>query len=153
SLKTFSTLLTPRNWGHLGRVLKRIKAVIAYTKGQSSSTTGWTGKWYFSAGPFALGDGAMKLCLKPQQAHPIEAIDACGEPTQRARAALQTWIAAGKDARFDLCVQLATPDCIPSPGPGDPPKRVMVAEYCDLEWDESKSPYVRVGTLTHPATT
>jgi hypothetical protein len=152
SFKTLATVLAPRNWGLIGRVVKRLKAVIAETKKPTSSKTGWAGKWYFSAGPFALGDGAMKLCLKPHQAHPIEPIDAGGEPTQRARAALEAWIAAGKDARFDLCIQLATPDCIPSPGPGDPPKSVMVAEYCDLEWDESKSPYVRVGTLTLPAT-
>jgi hypothetical protein len=48
-------------------------------------------------------------------------------------------------------VQLATPACIPAPGPGDLPKSVMTAEYCDLEWDETKSPYVPVGTLTFPA--
>jgi hypothetical protein len=28
----------------------------------------------------------------------------------------------------------------------------MAAEYCDLPWDETKSPYVPVGTLTFPAT-
>jgi hypothetical protein len=28
----------------------------------------------------------------------------------------------------------------------------MAAEYCDLQWDEAASPYVKVGTLTFPAT-
>jgi hypothetical protein len=27
----------------------------------------------------------------------------------------------------------------------------MTAEYCDLQWDESKSPYLPVGTLTFSA--
>ena len=64
---------------------------------------------------------------------------------------MEAWVAEGKDAAFDLCVQLATPNCIPTPGPHDPPKDVMAAEYCDLQWDEEASPYIRVGTLTFAA--
>ncbi|MCL4752572.1 MAG: hypothetical protein KJ015_20585, partial [Myxococcales bacterium] len=77
--------------------------------------------------------------------------EASGEPTTLHRDAPKAWVAAGKDAVFDLCVQLATPGCIPTPGPDDPPKSVMAAEYCDLQWDETESPYVPVGTLTFPA--
>jgi hypothetical protein len=103
-------------------------------------------------GPFALGEGAMKFSLRPRQAHGIEPSDAkTGEPTKAHRDALQAWIAEGKDAAFDLCVQLATVECIPEPRAGGPSKSVMTAEYCDLEWDESKSPYIPVGTLTFPA--
>jgi hypothetical protein len=44
---------------------------------------------------------------------------------------MQARVAAGKDAVFDLCIRLATPECIPVPGAGDPSKEVMAAEYCD----------------------
>ena len=95
----------------------------------------------------------MKFCIRPRQTHDIPPVDAGkGDPALRHRAAMEAWVAAGKDAAFDLCVQLATPDCIPAPGPGDPPKDVMAAEYCDLQWDEVASPYVKVGTLSFPAT-
>ena len=153
SMKTLGTLLAPRNWRHIGRMLDRVRSVVAYSNKPPSTTTGWAGKSYFSAGPYALGDGAMKFCLRPRQGHPIEPVDAgAGDRAQRHRAAMQAWIAAGEDAVFDLCLQLATPACIPSPGPGDPPKTVTTAEYCDLQWDESESPYVPVATLTFEAT-
>jgi hypothetical protein len=153
SMKTLATLLSPRNWPILGRVFKRLKAILAYVKTPVATTTGWAGKAYYSAGPYALGDGAMKMCLRPRQQQAIEPVmPADADATKRRRAAMQAWVAAGKDAVFDLCVQLATPACIPAPGPDDPPKSVMAAEYCDLAWDEVKSPYVPVGTLTFPAT-
>jgi hypothetical protein len=145
-------LTTPSNWPVLGRAFRRLGTVRAHAATAYSKHTGWAGKSYYSAGPFALADGAMKLALRPRQPHAIEAVDPKAEPAYRQRAAMQAWIAAGKDAVFDLCVQIATPDCIPMPGPGDPSKSVMVAEYCDLQWDESKAPYVAVGTLTFHAT-
>jgi hypothetical protein len=153
SMKTLGTLLSPPNWSVLGRVFKRLKAILAFVKTPAATTAGWAGKAYYSAGPYALGDGAMKMCLRPRQSHAIEPVlPADGAATQRHRAAMEAWIAAGKEAVFDLCVQLATPACIPAPGAGDPPKSVMAAEYCDLQWDETKAPSVAVGTLTLPAT-
>jgi hypothetical protein len=152
SMKTAMTLLAPRNWALLARVFKRLRPVTQYTRSRAATTTGWSGKAYFSAGPYALGDGAMKMCLRPRQTHTIaQVLPADADATQRHRAAMEAWVAAGKEAVFDLCVQLATRACIPEPGPEDPPKSVMTAEYCDLEWDEAKSPYVPVGTLTLPA--
>jgi hypothetical protein len=151
--KTLATLANPGNWSIIGRVFKRLKALTGYSKTPAVTGTGWSGKSYFSAGPYALGDGAMKLCLRPRQAHPLREAEkgSSKERTQQQRAALQAWAAAGKHALFDLGVQLATPGCIPAPGKGDPPKSVMAAEYCDLTWDESKSPYLPVGTLTFEA--
>jgi hypothetical protein len=151
--KTLAILANPRNWPIIGRCLKRLKALASYSKTPAVTGTGWSGKSYFSAGPYALGDGAMKLCLHPRQLHPLSEADkgSSKEPTQQQRAALQAWVAAGKDAVFDLGVQLATAACIPAPGKGDPSKSVMIAEYCDLLWDESKSPYLPVGTLTFAA--
>ncbi len=147
------TLLTPRYWPLLVNFARQIRRVTAYARRPPAATTGWAGKAYFSLGPFRLGDGAMKFCLRPRQAHDLPPANAAqGDPALRHRAAMQAWVAAGTDAAFDLCVQLATPECIPAPGPGDPPKDVMAAEYCDLQWDELASPYVRVGTLTCPAT-
>lgn len=61
---------------------------------------------------------------------------------------MKEWMAQGKDAEVDLCVQIATPDCIPTPGPYDPPKAVMAAEYCDIRWDEKAARYVPVGRVT-----
>jgi hypothetical protein len=133
-------------------VLKRLKPTIGHLRSREARTGGWAGRHYFSLGPFALGDGAMKFCLRPRQAHAAEPADPrTGNPTKSAREALLAWIAAGQDAVFDLGVQLATPECIPAPKPGGPSKAVMAAEYCDLEWDETKSPYIPVGTLTIPA--
>jgi hypothetical protein len=43
-------------------------------KTPAATTTGWAGKAHFSAGPFALGDGAMKMCLRPRQKHTIEQV-------------------------------------------------------------------------------
>lgn len=153
SRESARTLLDPRNWPILARFARDLRRATAYTNRPPATTTGWAGKAYFSLGPFALGDGAMKFCIRPRQSHRIQPADAGeGDPVQRQRAAMETWVAAGEDAVFDLCVQLATPACIPEPGRDDPPKDVMAAEYCDLQWDEAASPYVRVGTLTFPAT-
>lgn len=147
------TLLDPHNWPILARVLRRVRAVSKYARRPPATTTGWAGKTYYSLGPFALGEGAMKFCLRPRQAHVISPIDLKRtDPTRPHRAAMEAWLAAGKDAEFDLCVQLATPESIPAPGPDDPPQSVMAAEYTDLQWDESRSPYLRVGTLSFEAT-
>jgi hypothetical protein len=151
-LTALQTLLAVWNWPVLGRVMKRMKKAGDYSKRLDVRNTGWAGKAYFGLGPFALGDGAMKFCLRPRQAHPIEPLDAkSGGAVRAQRDGLQAWIAAGKEAVFDLCVQLATPDCIPEPRAGEPSKSVLAAEYCDLDWDETKSPYIPVGTLTFGA--
>jgi hypothetical protein len=145
---SFGTLLDARNWTLLGRTLKALQP--AQRLFGIANRRGWAGKPYFSLGPFRLGDGAMKLCLLPQQEHTIEPQE-MKTAARGHRSALEAWIAAGKDASFDLCVQVATPDCIPGAGPNGPPKDVMVAEYCDLVWDEEASPYRRVGTVVFPA--
>jgi len=145
-------LLDPRNWSVLGKVLKALLRGTAVTRRPPATTTGWAGKTYFSIGPYRLGEGAMKFCFRPRQKHPIEPLRiGAGDPARPHHEALRTWIAAGQDAVFDLCVQIATPACLPEPGPGDPAKAVMAAEYCDLPWDEVVAPYVKVGTLTLPA--
>jgi hypothetical protein len=152
SLRTAATVLDVRNWGHIANVIKRLKEVLEYGTSPGSADVGWAGKSYYCAGPYALGDGAMKFCLEPRQKHPLGTDDGdAAEPASRQRAAMERWVAAGEDAVFDLCVQLGTTTAIPSPGPDDPPKGVMMAEYCDLQWDESKSPYIPVGTLTFHA--
>ena len=152
SRETPRTLLTPRYWPSIVAFAKQVRRAMAYAGRPPATTTGWAGKSYYSLGPFALGDGAMKFCIRPRQTHEIPPVDAAkGDPALRHRAAMEAWVAAGEDAVFDLCVQLATPGCIPAPGAGDPPKEVMAAEYCDLQWDEAASPYVKVGTLIFPA--
>ncbi len=114
-----------------------------------ANKAGWAGKPYFSSGPYALGEGAMKFCLKPTQSHELaEVINKVDNPFALLKQAMDSWIKNGNNAEFDLCVQLATPDCIPEPRSDDPPKSVMAAEYCDLDWDENVSPYIKVGKLT-----
>jgi hypothetical protein len=153
SREMLRTLLTPRCWPLLARFARQLRRVTAYGGRPPATTTGWAGKAYYSLGAFALGDGAMKLCIRPRQTHELPpAAHAKGDPALRHRAAMEAWVAAGREAVFDLCVQLATDACIPAPRAGDPPKEVMAAEFCDLQWDEIASPYVRVGTLTFPAT-
>ena len=153
SRETPRTLLTPRYWPLFAGFAKQVRRAMSFAGRPPATTTGWAGKAYYSLGPFALGEGAMKFCIRPRQTHDIPPVDAGkGDPALRHRAAMEAWVAAGKDAAFDLCVQLATRDCIPAPGSGDPPKDVMAAEYCDLQWDEVASPYVKVGTLTFTAT-
>lgn len=149
SVKTLNTLKNWRNVGIFLGVLNDVKASMAPLHDAPANVTGWAGKPYFSAGPYALGDGAMKFSLMPKQDHKIPAVDLKkGDPVAAHKAAMEEWLDRKQDAEFDLCVQIATPDAIPEPGPEDPPKDVMAAEYCDLVWDEAKAPYIRVGTLT-----
>jgi hypothetical protein len=69
SMKTLATLLSLRNWGHIGRVFKRLKAIMAYVKSPAATTAAWAGKTYYSAGPYALGDGAMNVSAPPADPH------------------------------------------------------------------------------------
>jgi len=149
SLETLRTLANWRNVALLLGVRGRVKKLMATYRRPPESTKGWAGKPYYSLGPFALGDGAMKFRLVPETRHDV----AENDPLRRDVTAvykdnMDAWIEAGEDAKFRLGIQLATPDCIPDPTADDPPKAVMAAEYCDLQWDETVSPYIDVGTLT-----
>ena len=149
SATTLALMLDPRNWGMIGAAGKIAGLVSGFFPKTSGRRQGWSGKHYFALGPFRLGDGAMKLALRPLQDHSIDSLNLDGAAMGQ-RAAMEAWMAAGADARFELCVQLATEASIPAPGPNDPPKEVMVAEYCDLHWDETISPFIRVGELRFP---
>ena len=149
SLDTVKTFANWRNVAMLLDVLGTVRRLMAPLRQAPATRTGWAGRPYFSLGPFALGDGVMKFNLSPVQTHDVADADPMkGDLARRALADMDGWMAGGRDAEFTLGVQLATPDCIPNPGPGDPPKSVMAAEYCDLQWDENVSPYIPVGTLT-----
>ena len=148
SLATLKTLSNWRNLGIFANVLKTVGQLMEPIRQAPSNTSGWAGKPYFSSGPYLLGEATMKFSLIPNQSHPVAAIDLSEDPTIPHKQAMDSWLTDGRDASFDLCIQLATPDCIDEPKVGDPPKAVMVAEYCDLPWDETKAPYVKVGQLT-----
>lgn len=149
SMKTLKTIANWRNLAILAGIMRKVAAQMKPLRASPANASGWAGKPYFSAGPFALGEGAMKFCLIPKQAHEMPAIDVLKtDPAPPHKQAMNAWLAEGKDARFDLRVQLATPESIASPGPGDPPKSVMAAEYCDLVWQEDHAPFVTLGTLT-----
>lgn len=146
---TIGVLSNWRNLATLKGVLGTVGSLMKPVRTAPAATVGWAGKTYFSLGPFALGEGAMKFCLVPRQTHHTTSIDPMkGDPAPHHRHVMKDWLAKGQNAEFDLCVQLATPDCIPTPGPSDPPKAVMAAEYCDLHWDEGAAPYVPVGRVT-----
>lgn len=148
SLKTLKTLANWRNIAMVLGVRTRVKKLMAPVREAPANQLGWAGIPYFSFGPFALGDGAMKFALLPTKPHIVAKHDRLkGDLAAANKANMDDWLVAGAAAEFTLAVQLAIPSCIPEPGPGDPPKSVMAAEYCDLPWDEAKSPYIEVGTL------
>ena len=60
SRETARTLLTPRYLPLFARFAKEIRRARAFAGRPPATTTGWAGKAYYSLGPFALGDGAMK---------------------------------------------------------------------------------------------
>lgn len=110
--------------------------------------SGWAGEAYYSFGPFALGTGAMKFAFLPLNQHQVAEHDRMKmDFAALSKKNMDDWLTSGEEAEFELAIQLATPDCIPEPGPQDPPKAVMAAEYCDLAWDETASPYITVGGL------
>lgn len=149
SMRTVRTFANWRNLAMLARILARVKTLMKPMRRPPNSNSGWAGKPYFSLGPFALGEGAMKFSLSPRQSHDVPDTDPMTSDIAAVnRDAMAGWLARGEDAVFTLSVQLATPDSLPDPGPGDPPKSVMAAEYCDLHWDEARAPYLPVGTLT-----
>lgn len=149
SLKTIKALANWRNIAMLLDIRRRVAKLMTPTRKAPGNQKGWAGESYYSFGPFALGDGAMKFCLLPAKPHRVAEHDRTKvDFAAFSKAIMDDWLASGDEAEFTLAVQLATPDCIPEPGPDDPPKAVMAAEYCDLPWDETVSPYIEVGSLT-----
>lgn len=109
---------------------------------------GWAGKWYYSAGPYALGDGIMKYVLRPSQEHEIGEVDERLEnPAGNHKANVSVGGLDGAPVQFDLLIQLATVGCIKD-GPEDLPEAVRATEFCDLAWDNDTAPLIKVGTLT-----
>lgn len=150
SLKTLVALANWRNIAMLLGVRRHVgKVLMEPIRKEPANQSGWAGMPYYSFGPFALGEGAMKFCLLPVKPHKVAEHDLTKiDFAAFSKKNMEDWLASGEEAEFTLSVQLATPDCIPEPGPEDPPKGVMAAEYCDLPWDETASPYIEVGTLT-----
>ena len=149
SLGTLKTLANWRNIATLLSVKGRAKELMTPLRKAPASQDGWAGMPYYSLGPYALGEGAMKFALLPIKSHKVAENDRAKiDYADFSKKNMDDWFAAGEGAEFALAVQLATPDCIPTPGPQDPPKSVMAAEYGDLAWDENASPYIEVGTLT-----
>ncbi len=149
SLETLKALANWRNIALLLNVRKRVAGLTAPLRKAPVNQDGWAGMPYFSLGPFALGDGAMKFALLPVKPHKVAEHDRMKmDFAAFSKKNMDDWLVSGEEAEFTLAVQLATPECIPDPGPEDPPKSVMAAEYCDLTWDEAASPYISVGRLT-----
>jgi len=107
-----------------GRVLVKWKNIFEQNTDNlyvpQQSNRGWFEKHYFSAGPYALGNGAMKFTLKPM----VEPTSISSEPIAKNPAidqknSLLEWLKAGEKAVFELCVQIATSDSIPKPQDGE----------------------------------
>ncbi len=107
----------------------------------------WDQKYYFSVGPYALGPGVMKFALEPVTQTPGAHIHPLKHPYARHFEAFGDIKQAGTEVQFNLLVQVATPDAIRAPEPGDPSKDVMAAEYTDLAWNTDVAPFQKVGTL------
>ena len=114
---------------------------MLYSRPQTQ--TCWHGKWYFSAGPYRLGPGAMKFALAPLADERRGHVSIFDDPVAAHAADFERMGEVG----FRLMVQVATPQAVLS-GPGDPPACVMAAEYTDLAWNTDQAPFVPVGTLT-----
>lgn len=112
---------------------------------------GWAGKYYYSAGPYALNDGAMKFALQPRQEHGLGQAASKAPPGPGTLHRGQRWPDHDPaEVAFDLHVQIATHAAItvPEDGGAHPDKSIMAAEYTDLAWDETHARFVKVGTLT-----
>ena len=108
----------------------------------------WDQKYYYSAGPYALGPGAMKFALEPVTQEPCTPIHPLKHPYARHFEAAEDLRENQREIKFNLMVQVATEGAIRAPEPGDPPKDVMAAEYTDLAWNTDVAPFHKVGTLT-----
>ena len=108
----------------------------------------WDQKYYYSAGPYALGPGAMKFALEPVAQDPGAPIHPLKHPYARHFEAAEDFRENQREIQFNLMVQVATVDAIRAPEAGDPPKDVMAAEYTDLAWNTDIAPFQKVGTLT-----
>ena len=120
----------------------------------------WDKRWYYSAGPYRLGPGAMKFALEPSDPQLGDDIEIFAKPDMEAQpseadyhpstAHAETFNRLDEDTsiKFTLKVQVASEAAIPEPKDGDPPKSVMAAEYTDISWDTKHAPFVPVGTLT-----
>ena len=141
------------NKANVPQVKKRKKKIFGnsvdqlYEGGQARKS--WAGKHYYSAGPYALGDGLMKFSLAPHEPDDLgrELAPDLDNPTDVHLAKSEELVSRDRKVCFDLCVQIATVDSIPEPKEGDPPKDVMAVEYTDLVWDNQKAPFIKVGTL------
>lgn len=68
-----------------------------------------------------------------------------GDPGAAGLSVTPRWDSARPRGRWG---QLARPEALPAPSPGDPSRSVMAAEYCDLNCDKASAPYVTVRTVT-----
>jgi hypothetical protein len=92
---------------------------------------------YWSATPYRLGEGAMKISVIPQSVEPSFALCAASDLASGLREAVATQSAHG-EAVFNVCVQLWV-DAKATP-----------IEDASHEWPESLSPYRKVATLRLP---
>lgn len=93
---------------------------------------------YWSATPYRLGDGAMKISAVPLSVKPPFDLAGASELANGLREAVPSRLAAGEIV-FDVGVQLRT----------DP--ETMPIENACHEWPESLSPYPKVATLRLPS--
>ena len=114
---------------------------------EPQTRTSWDQKWYYSAGPYALGNGIMKFGLKPSRQTMADAIPIDDDAMFAHAARFQEIRAQSEVLEFDLMVQVATPGSLKPSQAEDPPPCVMAAEYTDLAWDNTAAPFVRVGRV------
>lgn len=117
---------------------------MLYQKPQTQRA--WFQKWFYSAGPYALGDGVMKFALEPELSELGKPISIFDHPATDHAEAFKNFSADNTEIRFTLKVQVATEVAIKRED-GDPPKCVMAAEYTDIAWDTDVAPFVPIGTL------
>ena len=141
-------------WGALGRFGTTLSSVknAKHAKEVISHQSGLVGKSYYGGLPFKLGkNGAMKWAILPKQSHDLDEDNATTPENVEKSAksymeSLTKWLSDNKStgedgAKWDFVIQIAQND---DAGSDDE----FNIELGDAKWDESKSPYIKVGTLT-----
>ena len=136
-------------WSSLSRFGTTLSSVknAKHAKEVINHSSGLVGKSYYGGLPFKIGtSSAMKWAMFPKQTHELKEDEKTTTEVEKAAisytSSLKQWMDDNKDkggAKWDFVIQIA------KDGGNDDDFNI---EYGDAKWDETKSPYVKVGTLT-----
>ena len=140
-------------WSSLSRFGTTISSIMnaKHAKEVINHNTGLVAKSYYGGLPFKIGkDSAMKWAMFPKQTHELSEDEKTTTEVEKSAisytSSLKKWMETNKDkggAKWDFVIQIAK-----NTDGKDETNDDFNIEYGDAKWDEMKSPYVKVGTLT-----